>query len=162
MEPIKDSAFIDASGKLTLVHAATFAAAIACFPNTPGTVTFEPEKRGISHQQRKYFFGVVCEVLVAFFESTGVRCTKQDVLIFLKDRFLFKEVLSPIDGRFMKVPISLSAGEKALTKEEFNKCYEAIVEWAATKLELHIPSPDPNYKMFRENKKSAADESTTP
>lgn len=152
MDNIIDSAFIDAHGKLKLTHAEKFAAVLACHPNTPGTVTFEPHRSGISHQQRKYFFGVVCEVLVGFFESTGIRCTKQDVLIFLKDRFLFREVLSPIDGRFMKVPISLSAGEKALTKDEFNKCYEAIVEWAATKLGLDIPPPDPNYKMFREKK----------
>lgn len=152
MQPIKATGFISIHGRLTLSDEQRFKQELAAHPDTAVEVTVEKIKDGISGQQRKYFFAIVVGTLHAFFLSTGTECTKQDVLDFLKDRFLFREKLSPIDGRFHKVPISLGSGEKALTKEEFNTAKEAIQMWASTTLNLVIEDPDKNYKMYKEPK----------
>lgn len=152
MKAITDTGIIDDKGKLQLTHREKFAAAIAAHPGKAVEITVAPVRNGISHRQRKYFFGVVCDILQLFFESTGITCTKQNVADLLKDRFLFREVLCPITGRFIKIPISLSDSEGAMTKEEFQKAYAEITQWASEKLNLEIPSPDPNWKMYKNEK----------
>lgn len=152
MEAISTSAFIDATGKLDLHNRASFAATIACYPNTPGTISFEPHRNSISHNQRKYFYGVVVEILHSFFVSTGERpeeTTKEDVMDFIKDRFLFREKLCPITSRYIKVYISLSANKGSMTMEEFTEKKEAIQQWAMEKLRLEIPEPDKNWRMYK-------------
>ena len=152
MEPITTSAYITAEGKLDLHYRSRFAASIACFPDTAGTITFEPHKNSISHNQRKYFYGVIVDILHAFFVSTGERpeeVKKEDVLDFIKDRFLFREKLCPIANRYIKVYISLSANKGGMTMEEFTEKKEAIQQWAMEKLNLDIPEPDKNWRMYK-------------
>lgn len=153
MKTVSDTGFIDENGKLQITHQARFVKAIAAFPNTPVDIVVSPVRNGITHKQRKYFFGVICDVLQLFFEGTGVKCDKEDVLNLLKDRFLYRENLCPITGKYLKVPISLSNGEKALTMEEFQKAKEQIQQWASEKLSLEIPDPDPNWRMYKKDKK---------
>lgn len=152
MEEIKTTFYITNDGKLRLNNEAAFKAAVTCFPGAAGTLTLEPHRNRISHNQRKYFFGVVVEILQVFFEGTGVQCTKQDVLDLLKDRYLFREKLCPITGRFMKVPISLSDSDGAMTHQEFQKAYESIVQWGVETLNVDIPPPDPNWRMYKKEK----------
>lgn len=154
MKTVIDTGFIDENGKLQITHQARFVKAIAAFPNTPVEIVVSPVRNGITHKQRRYFFGVIVDLLHSFFEGTGVRCTKQDVLDLLKDRFLYREHLCPITSKYLKVPISLSNSEKAMTKEEFQKAKEAIQQWGAETLGgLDIPDPDPQWRMYKENKK---------
>lgn len=152
MEEIKTPCFIDANGKLQLQHRDSFAATIACFPNHAGTLIFEPHKNRISANQRKYFFGVFVEQLEAFFTSTGVECTKADIYDLLKEKFLFREKMCPIQNRYIKVYISLSDNDGSMTHQEFTDKKEAIQKWSAEVLNLVLPEPDPNWRMYKKEK----------
>lgn len=152
MDEIKTPAFIDENGKLQLQHRDSFASTIACFPNTAGTLIFEPHRNRISHNQRKYFFGVIVDLLEGFFTASGTECTKQDVLDMLKDRFLFREKLCPITHKYIRVPISMSAAEGGMDMKEFSEKKEAIQKWGAEVLHLEIPDPDKNWRMYKKEK----------
>lgn len=157
MDEIKTPAFIDEHGKLQLQHRDSFAATIACFPNHAGTLIFEPHKNRISHNQRKYFFGVIVDLLEAFFTSTGVECTKQDVLDLLKQNFLFREKLCPITNKYMRVPISMSDSEGGMDMKEFTEKKDAIQKWGAEVLKIEIPDPDKNWRMHKKEKEDKND-----
>lgn len=149
MKEIRSTAFIDEHGKLQITHREKFAAAIAAHPNMPCEVVVEPVKNSISHKQRKYFFGVIVDLLQGFFETTGVPCDKQDVYDLLKDQFLYREKMNPISNRYVKVPMSLSDHEAAMNRAEFTEKKEAIQQWAAEKFDLEIPDPDPHWRMYK-------------
>lgn len=152
MPKIETSAFIDIHGVLQIHDREKFSRALKGQPNTPGTITFEPIKNKITHAQRKYFYGVIVEILQAFFITTGDDEVKKiDVMDLLKDRFLFREKMCPITHKYMKVPISLSDNEGSMTRAEFTEKKEAIQKWAMETLELELPEPDPNWRMYKKN-----------
>jgi hypothetical protein len=105
-------------------------------------LTIEAEPNNISHQQRKYFFGVVVKHLQLGFADAGTAITQQEVIDYLKHYFLFREVGNPIDGEVLKVPISLSNSSKGLTKDEFTKFKDAIQHHAITEWGIDIPEPN--------------------
>lgn len=111
-------------------------------------LTIEPVSDNISHRQRKYFFGVVVKTLQVGFANQGMALKQQDIIDYLKDRFIFRETPNPIYGEMLKVPISLSNSDKGLTKPEFNTMKELIQEHAAT--EWGIIIPDPPEKIFND------------
>jgi len=139
--PIRFHAFTDSSGRLQIPSREAFLEALRAHPDLSGEIIFQPYHNGISNRQRRYFYGVVVEVLHGFFLSTGVSCSKQDVVEMLKDKFMFREKLCPITSRYVKVPISLSANDGAMTKEEFQDKKEAIQRWAAEVLSVDVPNP---------------------
>ena len=112
------------------------------------TITIEPVSDNISHRQRKYFFGVVVRALQLGFTERGIPLKQQDIIDYLKDKFIFRETPNPLYGEMLKVPISLSNSDKGLTKPEFNAMKEQIQEFAAT--EWGIIIPDPNEKIFND------------
>lgn len=150
MNDISSSAFIDQFGKLQVQHRDLFTKAIAAHPNTPGELIFKPHRNRISHNQRKYFFGVVVEIIHAHFYAAGDEEVKKiNVYNFLKERFLFREQMCPITHRFIKVYISLGDNEAAMNRDEFTEKKEEIQRWAMTTLSLEIPDPDPNWRMYK-------------
>ena len=153
MGPIEDSAWIDECGKLRLTHEKLFVEAIAAHPNTPGMLIFKPHSNRITHNQRKYFFGVIVNIIHSYFQAVGNdEVRKINVVNFLKERFLFREEMCPITHRFQKVYISLSDNDGAMSHAEFTENKEAIQRWAAETLNgLYIPDPDKNWKMYKKN-----------
>lgn len=150
MKEIDFTGYIDANGTLQISGNDALKAAIKANPNTAVVGKISPFRNTISGAQRRYFFGVIADILLAFFKSTGVDCTKDDVVDLLKDRFLFREQMCPITGRYNKKPISLSDREKSLTREEFSEKKESIQRWAAESLNgLYIPDPDPNWRLYK-------------
>lgn len=102
----------------------------------------------ISGAQRRYFFGVVVNEFQRWFVEHGTQCSKQDVVDYLKDKFLHREHYNPITNSMSKTYISLSNSEGALTKEEFTKKKEDIQQFAASSMnDLQIP--DPQEKVFK-------------
>jgi hypothetical protein len=149
MQKISTTGFIDEQGKLQIAERDRFIEAVAAHPGTSVVITVDKIRNGISHRQRAYFYGVIVEVLHGFFQGTGVECTKDDVMNLLKDRFLFREQLCPITSKYMKVYISMSSNEGAMDMVEFTEKKEAIQRWGAEKLNLEIPDPDPNWRMYK-------------
>lgn len=139
-------------GKLLLSQDKWFRRCIAEAKDCSVVLICERLSDGITNQQRRYFYGVVVDVLHSFFTSTGEEYSKQDIVDFLKDRFLFREKMCPIGRSYLKVPISLGKNERGMTMEEFQEKKEAIQRWGAEKLGLDIPDPDPNYRMYKKPK----------
>jgi len=155
MEDIWTSATIDDNGTLVLHDRPAFAATLACFPGTAGRIVFEPHRNVISHNQRKYFFGVIVDILHAFFVTTGEdNVTKADVYDFLKERFLFREKMCPITHKYIKVPISMSDKDGSMDMKEFSEKKEAIQKWGSTTLGIDIPEPDKNWRMYKKEKEN--------
>jgi hypothetical protein len=101
----------------------------------------------ISNQQRRYFFGVIADIMLTMFNDAGTKCDLNDVIMFLKEKWLFREELNPITGRVIKSHISLSDNSTGLSREEFQKHKESIQQFAMENLNTEIPDPDPNWRM---------------
>lgn len=153
MEEIETTAFIDTDGKLQINHRDKFIAAISGHPNTAGTLKFLPHSNRVTHNQRKYFFGVVVKIIYSYFQAIGDESVKKvHVYNFLKERFLFREEMCPITNRFIKVYMSLGDNEAGMNHSEFTEKKEQIQQWCSEKFDLYIPDPDPNWKMYRDEK----------
>ena len=112
------------------------------------TLTIEPVTDTISHQQRKYFFGVVISDLQSGFANKGIAVSVQELRTLLETLFMFREEYNPILDTTLKARISLSNSPKGISKEEFNTIKNAIQQHAATEWDIYVR--DPNEPIFKE------------
>jgi len=78
------------------------------------TITIEPVTDNISHQQRKYFFGVVIQDLQSGFANKGIAVSVQELRTLLETLFMFREEYNPILDTTLKARISLSNSPKGI------------------------------------------------
>ena len=112
------------------------------------TITIEPVTDTISHQQRKYFFGVVISDLQSGFANKGIAVSVQDLRTLLETLFMFREEYNPVLDTTLKARISLSNSPKGISKDEFNTIKNAIQQHAATEWDIYVH--DPNEPIFKE------------
>jgi hypothetical protein len=112
------------------------------------TLTIEPVTDTISHQQRKYFFGVVISDLQSGFANKGIAVSVQELRTLLETLFMFREEYNPVLDTTLKARISLSNSPKGISKEEFNTIKNAIQQHAATEWDIYVH--DPNEPIFKE------------
>ena len=112
------------------------------------TLTIEPVTDTISHQQRKYFFGVVISDLQSGFANKGIAVSVQDLRTLLETLFMFREEYNPVLDTTLKARISLSNSPKGISKDEFNTIKNAIQQHAATEWDIYVH--DPNEPIFKE------------
>ena len=112
------------------------------------TITIEPVTDNISHQQRKYFFGVVISDLQSGFANKGIAVSVQELRTLLETLFMFREEYNPVLDTTLKARISLSNSPKGISKEEFNTIKNAIQQHAATEWDIYVH--DPNEPIFKE------------
>jgi hypothetical protein len=112
------------------------------------TITIEPVTDTISHQQRKYFFGVVIQDLQSGFANKGIAVSVQELRTLLETLFMFREEYNPVLDTTLKARISLSNSPKGISKTEFNTIKEAIQKHAATEWDIYVH--DPNEPIFKE------------
>ena len=112
------------------------------------TITIEPVTDNISHQQRKYFFGVVIQDLQSGFANKGIAVSVQELRTLLETLFMFREEYNPILDTTLKARISLSNSPKGISKDEFNTIKNAIQQHAATEWDIYVH--DPNEPIFKE------------
>jgi hypothetical protein len=112
------------------------------------TLTIEPVTDNISHQQRKYFFGVVISDLQSGFANKGIAVSVQDLRTLLETLFMFREEYNPVLDTTLKARISLSNSPKGISKDEFNTIKNAIQQHAATEWDIYVH--DPNEPIFKE------------
>jgi len=106
------------------------------------TLAIEPLTNNISHQQRKYFFGLVIKTIQLGFAQKGIAVKTEEIRTLLEDLFIYREEYNPILDTTLKARISFSDSLKGITKEEFNKIKEAIQHHAATEWNIIIPDPN--------------------
>ena len=112
------------------------------------TLTIEPVTDTISHQQRKYFFGVVISDLQSGFANKGIAVSVQELRTLLESLFMFREEYNPVLDTTLKARISLSNSPKGISKDEFNTIKNAIQQHAATEWDIYVH--DPNEPIFKE------------
>ena len=112
------------------------------------TITIEPVTDTISHQQRKYFFGVVISDLQSGFANKGIAVSVQELRTLLETLFMFREEYNPVLDTTLKARISLSNSPKGISKDEFNTIKNAIQQHAATEWDIYVH--DPNEPIFKE------------
>lgn len=105
-------------------------------------LTIETEPNTISHQQRKYFFGVVVKRLILGFAEKGILVNEKEVRNLLEDKFIHRIEYCPIEDRAIKARISFANNPKGITKEEFNDIKEKIQHHAITEWGIDIPEPN--------------------
>lgn len=89
-----------------------------------------------SLQQLRYFYGVILPVIKhALEELQGEPLTKEEVIMFLKDKFFYEEV--EIGGHFVKMPMSFAKA----TKEDVHKFITNVLMFSNDVLGAHIPEP---------------------
>jgi hypothetical protein len=89
-----------------------------------------------SLQQLRYFYGVVLPVIKNSLEELqGEELTKEEVVMFLKDKFFYEEVA--LAGQFVKLPMSFSKS----TKEDVTKFISKVLQFANEVLGTRIPEP---------------------
>jgi len=115
-----------------------------------GDCDFTPDSENISHQQRKYFYGLIAEMICNEFRDRGNDVDKiKDVIPFIKNQWMYYEKFCPITGMYIKVLYSLSNSSKALSREIFQEKKMLIQQWGLEKLGIDIPDPDPNWKVYK-------------
>lgn len=124
-------------------------------------VTIEPAKSKRSNDANAYYWGVVVELMS---ESTGYE--PEEIHEYLcgarwgwKDKRVPKTPRNPqgVESVPVRTTTTDEHGKRAvLTIMEFMEFTEFARRFAAKKLGLFIPDPDPNYKLHEEREEQAA------
>lgn len=139
---------VDESGKFVPDSPSEFKGAFLEYAGKSVKLVISDVGNNISNNQRRYFFGVVVNEIRKRFIELGTQCTKEQVVDFVKDKFLFTEEYSPITNSIVKSYISLSNSEGAMSKEVFTEKKEEIQRFASEILGIAIADPDPQCKVF--------------
>lgn len=93
-----------------------------------------------SLQQLRYFYSVVLPIIKSGLEELqGESLTKEEVIMFLKSKYFYEEV--PVNGEFVKLPMSLSKA----TKEEVREFISKVINFGSDILGIQIPEPSKNH-----------------
>jgi hypothetical protein len=106
------------------------------------TLTIEAVTDNISHQQRKYFFGVVVDKIRLGFLDKGIITSVEEIRALLNELFIHRLEYNPVLDTTLKVPISLSNSSKGIDKAEFNAIKENIQRHAMQEWSIEIPDPN--------------------
>jgi hypothetical protein len=124
-------------------------------------VTIEEHKAERSNPQNNYYHGVVLEKIA---EAWGVETEEAHEWLCgtrwgWKDKKVPKKPSNP-DGIESKPKRTTTTGydgkRSVLNKVQFEEFVEFARRFAATKLNIFIPDPDPNYQIHREREEQAA------
>lgn len=97
-----------------------------------------------TNKQLAYFYGMVLPIIKQRFEElSGETYTKDEVMSVLKDKFFSEEV--EFQGKFTKVPMSLSKAKKA----EVDDFIRDVMDFSRDVLDITIPEPTKEYNYER-------------
>jgi hypothetical protein len=109
-------------------------------------VSIVVKKRGKrSSQQNRYYFGVLIDEIRRELLRRGTRATAEEVHEALKLKFNPHREVNTETGQVL---LEIGQTTTDMNREEFGQYLERIIEWAAESLEITIPSPGEQVKMF--------------
>jgi hypothetical protein len=119
--------------------------AIAALPEGRYLMVVE-KKNKRSTQQNRYYFGCVLPIVLEGLRDAGWKEFEdaEEVHECLKHKFLKKHVANA-DGEAMEK----IASTKKLSTVEFNEYIENIAQWAAEYLNVYIPPPASQSKLYQ-------------
>jgi hypothetical protein len=104
------------------------------------------KKRGKrSSQQNRYYFGVVIDEIRRELLRRGTRATAEEVHEALKLKFNPHREVNTETGQVL---LEIGQTTTDMNKQEFGEFIDRIIQWAAESLEITIPSPGEQVKMF--------------
>jgi len=102
-------------------------------------ITIEKRRKKRSNPQNSYYFGVVIPLMKhGFYNSLGEHVGTDEIHTFLKNRFLFKEIVNENNAEIIKMPQSTTE----LTTIQFEEYLDKIREFGLEFLNITIPLPN--------------------
>jgi hypothetical protein len=102
-------------------------------------ITIEKKRKKRSNPQNSYYFGVVIPMMKqGFYNSLGEHVGTDEIHTFLKNRFLFKEIVNENNAEIIKMPQSTTE----LTTIQFEEYLDKIREFGLEFLNITIPLPN--------------------
>jgi hypothetical protein len=103
------------------------------------TITIEKKKKKRSNPQNSYYFGLVIPMMKqGFYNSLGEHVGTDEIHTFLKNRFLFKEIVNEQNAEIIKMPQSTTE----LSTIQFEEYLDKIREFGLEFLGINIPLPN--------------------
>ena len=103
---------------------------------------FKIKRRKRSNEQNAYYWGVVIPLMTEAINQLGHDLDEEETHEFLKSRFNTKQV-EVFDGHYIDIPQST----RKLDTKDFMDFIDRIQKFAATMLNLYIPSPNEQTKI---------------
>ena len=102
-------------------------------------IIIEKRRKKRSNPQNSYYFGVVIPLMKqGFYNSLGEHVGTDEIHTFLKNRFLFKEIVNENNAEIIKMPQSTTE----LTTIQFEEYLDKIREFGLEFLNITIPLPN--------------------
>ena len=102
-------------------------------------ITIEKKRKKRSNPQNAYYWGIVLPMMqTGFYNNLGEHVGIQEAHEFLKNRFLFKEIVNENNAEIIKMPQSTTE----LSTIQFEEYLDKIREFATEFLSIQIPLPN--------------------
>jgi hypothetical protein len=102
-------------------------------------IIIEKKRKKRSNNQNAYYFGLVIPMMKqGFYNSLGEHVGTDEIHTFLKNRFLFKEIVNEQNAEIIKMPQSTTE----LTTIQFEEYLDKIREFGLEFLNINIPLPN--------------------
>jgi hypothetical protein len=102
-------------------------------------IIIEKKRKKRSNPQNAYYFGLVIPMMKqGFYNSLGEHVGTDEIHTFLKNRFLFKEIVNENNAEIIKMPQSTTE----LTTIQFEEYLDKIREFGLEFLNITIPLPN--------------------
>lgn len=131
-------------GVLTILNRKRFDAEVKSFPDCDVTIILK-KKGKRSTQSNRYYWGVVISEIRHEFLRRGMRHTPEEIHEALKLKF---NAHREIDADSGEVLLEIGQSTTEMNKDEFGSYLDRIIEWCNTSLEINIPLPGEQSKLF--------------
>lgn len=113
--------------------------ALKSFEGVDIVITIQKEKKQRSNQQSRYYWGCVIPLIQSGMkDATGDTYSKEEVHLFLKSQFNYKEIVNENNGEVLRIPKSTT--ENSTTDME--AYHELIKRFAFDFLNVIVPAPN--------------------
>lgn len=130
-------------GVLKILNRHRFDAEIKSLPDCEVEIIVK-KKGKRSSQSNRYYFGVVVREIRERFKELGHRVDSETVHEFLKQKFNAEKVVIPETAEVIEIGKTTTE----MNKDEFFEYVEQIRQWASAVLEIYIPDPNTQAKIF--------------
>lgn len=132
------------NGELILNNRKRFLSEVKSLPDCDVVITVKKQGKR-STQSNRYYWGVLIAEIRHEFLRRGMRHTPEEIHEALKLKF---NAHKEIDHDSGEVLLEIGQSTTEMNKEEFGQYLDAIIEWCSTSLEIVIPLPGEQGKLY--------------
>lgn len=135
---------VDDDGKLILPQRNAFVKDLAVFKGKDVVITVEKKGKKRSTEQNRYYWGIVIPLVKQGLIDVGYRMTTELTHDFLRDKFCIVEIVNEITGEV----ITTKGKTSEMSTSQMMDYFAQISQWAAEWLNIQIPEPEEQLKIF--------------